>query len=41
MAEELEREESAEEYEAKVAGLIRSAFERDVASDSAAGGARR
>jgi hypothetical protein len=36
LAEELEREDPAEEYEAKVAALIRSAFERDVASDSEA-----
>ena len=36
LAEELEREESDEEYEAKVADLIRSAFERDLASDSEA-----
>jgi hypothetical protein len=36
LAEELEREESDEDYEAKVADLIRSAFERDLASDSEA-----
>ena len=36
LAEELAQEESDEEYEAKVAALIRSAFERDVASDSQA-----
>jgi hypothetical protein len=34
LAEQLEQEQSDEEYERKVAALIRHAFERDVASDS-------